>query len=571
MEISSQTHPPGGRPSTSTVAGSARERQPSVLLVHANPFQRAIPVPPYGLERIRTAAEAAGAEVAISDPFLFSESPLDDAADTARRVAPDVIGVGLRVVDDCITIDRPEVGGDEDIDVTWFMPEVRALCDGLRAAAPDALLVAGGAAFSYMPGQCLDYLGIEYGVVGAGEHALAEIVRRRSAGRPLEGIAGLVRRGDASALAQLTLAGLDEPTRREPAYTGAASFPVRTRSGCAMRCNYCLTANMLRRHVNGNRESVLGEIASIVEDSAGRAFGRVPVFFADDELNLPDEGHAIALLRGLVELGLAGRIRWRGYFNPTPFSAELADLIRRTNGQVSLTVDTASESVMRAAEKPFRLRHLESALELLAEREIKTDLGLIFGLPGETQATIAETVAFVRRLPPSVQVVHSAGARVYPHTPLAEAAAAEPEHLYGNRDDGFFEPVVFSAPLPPRPLARQLAGELADLPNVAPVTLAYGTARGILARAYRVVLARDTDRWVKLLEDATTADPAFGTPQNALLTLAHVAQWHERFDLARLACRRLAGLGEPPPGLTPWQLRVLRLYLWRQDRAARRS
>ena len=39
------------------------ESRPRVLLVHANPFQQVMPVPPYGLERIRTAAADTGAEI----------------------------------------------------------------------------------------------------------------------------------------------------------------------------------------------------------------------------------------------------------------------------------------------------------------------------------------------------------------------------------------------------------------------------------------------------------------------------------------------------------------------------
>lgn len=548
----------------------------AVLLVHANPFQRAIPVPPYGLERVAAAAETAGAKVMIIDPFLFSEAPLEDAAAAARRVRPEVIGVGLRVVDDCITINRLDARADQPIDVSWFMPEIRDLCDRLRAAAPQSVLVAGGAAFSAFPQECLEYLGIEYGVVGAGESAFAELLRRWTQGRALEGAPGVVRRGEASSLERLTTAGLDAPTRREPVYSAAASFPVRTRSGCAMQCSYCLTANMLRRHANGDVERVLDEIESIVAEAAKRSFGRVPIFFADDEFNLPDEDHAIRLLQGLVERGVANRLQWRAYFNPTPLSAELADLVRSTNGQVSLTVDTASERVMERSQKPFRLRHLEAVIGLLAEHRVKTDIGLIFGLPGETQETIAETVAYVRRLPSEVRVVYSAGARVYPHTPLARIADAEPERLYGSQAPGYFAPVVYCSPIAPRELARQLAEEFAQLPNVAPVTLAYEDAPQILARAYRIAVGEDGDeRWLALLQsEETHADPSLGSPQSALLTLAHVAEWHERFDLARLACRRLARYGELPPGLASWQLRLLDLrYRWRARAAdrARRS
>src|SRR5215218_1250480 len=71
---------------------------PRVLLVHANPFQRVTPVPAYGLERLRTAAEDVGAQVEIVDPYLVSEDPLACARAAAERFRPAVIGLGVRIV-----------------------------------------------------------------------------------------------------------------------------------------------------------------------------------------------------------------------------------------------------------------------------------------------------------------------------------------------------------------------------------------------------------------------------------------------------------------------------------------
>src|SRR5437867_4881410 len=92
------------------VAGSPRRR---VFLVHANPFQRVTPVPAYGLERLRTAIEPSGAEVELLDPYLVSEDPLGTARAAAERFRPDVIGLGIRIIDDCIVIDRLEAPEDE--------------------------------------------------------------------------------------------------------------------------------------------------------------------------------------------------------------------------------------------------------------------------------------------------------------------------------------------------------------------------------------------------------------------------------------------------------------------------
>ena len=120
-------------PARSVAAGSG---PPRVLLVHANPFQRVTPVPAYGLERLRTAIEPTGAEVELIDPYLFSEDPLGAARATAERFQPDVIGLGIRIIDDCIVVDRLEAPDDEPIDVSFLLPEIVELRGVLAGAAP---------------------------------------------------------------------------------------------------------------------------------------------------------------------------------------------------------------------------------------------------------------------------------------------------------------------------------------------------------------------------------------------------------------------------------------------------
>ena len=534
----------------SVVAGSG---PPRVLLVHANPFQRVTPVPAYGLERLRTAIEPSGAEVQLLDPYLVSEDPLGSAREAAERFRPDVIGLGIRIIDDCIVVDRLDAPADEPIDVSFLLPEILELRRALADAAPQATFLAGGAGFSACPQECLEYLGVEHGVVGAGEDALIAVCE----GQSLDGIPGVIRRGQPEGIGAYHL-GFGGPTRRDPLYAPANSFPVRTRIGCAMQCVYCTAANLSRQHAGGELETVLDEITETVQVTRDRGVGRVSIFFADDEFNLPDERHPIAILSGLAERGLAKHLTWRAYFNPTPFSAEFADLVRETNGHVSITVDSAADSLLETAQKPFRRRHLDALIALLGEHGVSADLGLIFGLPGETEETIAETVEFVRALPSSIEVAYSAGARVYPHTPLAGIAVREPEWLVGSDDSTFLIPVVYSRPWPPRELARRLDDAFAGLANVARVGVAYRSGQTTLADAYRVALSQDGKRsWTEILERAATEEDQ-RKPAEAIAACLQVALWHGRFDLASAGAARLLR-EDVPPEMSRAHLRLARL------------
>jgi radical SAM superfamily enzyme YgiQ (UPF0313 family) len=524
-----------------------------VLLVHANPFQRVTPVPAYGLERLRTAAEGTGAEVELLDPYLVSEDPLGTARQAAEAFRPDVIGLGIRIIDDCIVVDRLDAPDDVPIDVSFLLPEILELRRALAEAAPEAAFVAGGAGFSACPQECLEYLDVEYGVVGAGEEAMAVLC----SGTSWDQVPGLVRRGQADGIGAYHL-GFGGPTRRDPLYAPANSFPVRTRIGCAMQCVYCTAANLGRQHANGGIESVLDEIDRTVLESRERGVGRVPIFFADDEFNLPDERHPIAVLEGLRERGLAKHVTWRAYFNPTPFSPEFAELVRETNGHVSITVDSAADALLETAQKPFRRRHLDVLVSLLGNHGVSADLGLIFGLPGETEETIGETIGFVRALPESIEVVYSAGARVYPHTPLSRIAQQEPERLVGNDDPTFLTPVVYSRPWPPREVARRLDEQFADLPNVSRVGVAYRTGQTTLTDAYRVALSQNGKRgWDEILERAAHDDTQ-RKPAETIAACLQVALWHGRYDLASAAAARLLR-EDVPPEMSRAQLRLARL------------
>jgi len=547
----SLTTPPTEAPTALPAEPPATRR---VLLVHANPFQRVTPVPAYGLERLRTAAEPTGAEVELLDPYLVSEDPLAAARAAAERFCPDVVGLGVRIIDDCIVVDRLDAPVDEPIDVSFLLPEILELRRVLGEAAPEALFLVGGAGFSACPQECLEYLDVDYGVVGAGEDALAAICE----GTPLDQVPGLVRRGQKQGIGAYHL-GFGGPTHRDPLYAPTNSFPVRTRIGCAMQCVYCTAANLGRQHSSGELETVLDEIQQTVQGARDRGVGRVSIFFADDEFNLPDERHPISVLNGIVERGLTKHLTWRAYFNPTPFSAEFADLVRETSGHVSITVDSAADQLLETAQKPFRRRHLDSLIALLGEHGVSADLGLIFGLPGESEETIAETVDFVRSLPTSIEVVYSAGARVYPHTPLSRIATEEPEWLVGPDDPTFLTPVVYSRPRPPRELARKLDEAFAELPHVTRVGVAYRSGQTTLADAYRAALSQNGRRgWAEILERAAYGGDPSRKPAESLAACLQVALWHGRFDLASAAAARLLR-EDVPPEMSRAQLRFARL------------
>ncbi|NUO81544.1 glycosyltransferase [candidate division KSB1 bacterium] len=129
-----------------------------VLCVNPNREQMPWPVVPVGLSLVATALEAAGHDVAFLD-LTFEGNPTRAVERAVRRHAPEWVALSVRNLDNC-NFDKP----------VFFLPEIRdQVVAALRAHAPAARLVVGGAAVNVCPTEILEYLGADYAIVGEGE------------------------------------------------------------------------------------------------------------------------------------------------------------------------------------------------------------------------------------------------------------------------------------------------------------------------------------------------------------------------------------------------------------------
>ena len=503
-----------------------------VALVHANPWQAMRPVPPYGLHRLRTALVARGAHVDILDPYLSWPAEAAPAALGAAlaALAPDLIGFSLRVLDTLMPVESTD-GDDASSDSTPLLEGIRAVVEAARAAAPGVPLVLGGAAFPTAPHELLELLGVDLGILGNGEAALVDLAARLRDGADLDGVAGLVRAGIRTPVRPAT-AVLDIPTWRDPLFAPVFYMPVRTRSGCGMFCSYCTSANMGGAAATYPLGVILDELGELA--AKAREMGIVVcVHFADEEFNLPTEEHAVAVLSGMVERGYTDALRWAAYLNPRPFSHAFAALTKATSGVPEFTVDSAVNSVLAANRKPFRRKHIDELIQVLAAHELPAKIYLMFGLPGESWETAAATIAWAKTLTAPLEVSYAVGARILPGVPLSDIAAAQPENVYAGTGPSFTDPSLYCTLGPPRVAARTINAMFADSAHVErlPSGPSIWAGTGCLAAAYRLVAAGgDVDTWVReVVADALTRGDL---APRLLSSVALIATWNGRGDLA---------------------------------------
>lgn len=408
-----------------------------ILLASANREKVPYPVLPVGLASVASALEEEGHEVSFLD-LCFSRDPERDLAARIARAGPDLVGLGLRNLDNCdFSVPRS------------FVPEARGLVEACRRASK-APVVIGGAAVGVMPEELMSAVGADFAVAGDGEAASAALARALGSGGGFESVPGLLWRGPAGGIRR-------NPPRPAPlldahpfprvyrwADVGAylryeGVYPLQSKRGCALQCTYCTYVNIEgRRYRFRSGESVADEVAEIHERAGVADFE-----FVDSTFNAPPS-HAMEVCRAIARRRLPVRFIGNGMNPVATTPALLAEM--KAAGFTSLvsTAESASDAVLANLRKGFTRTHLEGVARSTRAAGLPVLWIFLLGGPGETAATVKETLDFFGEAAGPGDVAFVAGGiRIYPDTPLAETAREE--GFYRDRSE-LLEPRFYFSP-----------------------------------------------------------------------------------------------------------------------------
>jgi radical SAM superfamily enzyme YgiQ (UPF0313 family) len=404
-----------------------------VLLISANTEQLPDPVFPLGAAYMAAVAERQGHAVATFD-CCFAGDPPSALAAAISDFAPEVVGISLRNLDSSA---YPQT--------TSYVTDYRVLVDVVRAASP-APIVLGGAGFTVMPGTLMRVLGADVGVVGEGEQAFPWVLERLAAGAPLTTTASMrcepAGRGvtvtPTARIRQLDEAG---PPLRERFDWGAyyergGALNVQTKRGCVFECVFCSYPL-----IEGTTVRVRSPAAVVDEIAAARrATGARHWFFVDNIFNLPLR-HAKAICAELIARDLD--IEWSAYLNPKFVDDELCALMARSGCKaIEFGTDAGAPTMIANLRKEFDADDLRRTSRLCHAHGIKFCHSLIFGGPGETEATIEQTIALMEELRPTA-VIAMTGIRILPGTGMVEVARRDGQI---DPDDPLIEPRFYLSP-----------------------------------------------------------------------------------------------------------------------------
>jgi radical SAM superfamily enzyme YgiQ (UPF0313 family) len=427
-----------------------------ILFISPNHLRLVVPPLPLGLASV-VAAVKDEHEVRVLD-FMFAADPLDQVRQVLAEFAPEIIALSVR------NIDNQDSRHPES-----FIGEVKDLVHLLKDLST-APIVVGGAGFSIMPREFMEYLGADFGVAGEGEGAFREFLAAFAGSRDWEAVSGLVWRqadewrlnpvqrvADLKGLAPPALEYFTPHLYQEA--IGSAKLPgmvpVQTRRGCPMKCIYCTTPLLEGRRF---RSWEPGQIAAWLA-AWHKKWGLTRFYFVDNLFNCPP-GYAKNLCRAIIDLNLP--LEWGALINPSAPDRELFRLVRQAGGAfMQVGNESGSELVLTQLGKGFGRRQVELTFRLMEEEGIAYSCFLLLGGPGETPETVKESVALLEQYRPQM-VNLTVGVRIYPDLALHRIALEEGVVAPG---ENLLQPRFYLAPAIEGWIWEYLAGVTARHPT----------------------------------------------------------------------------------------------------------
>ncbi len=382
-----------------------------VLLISSNTERINSPTLPFGLTLVAAAVRAAGHTVAWLDLRREAE-PRVAVARAIRAFHPDAIGISVRNVDDqCM--ERPR----------FLLADVANVVTACREHS-SAPVVLGGAGYSIFPAAALEYLGADFGVCGEGERVFPALLSRLEQGWDPSTLPGVHVAGQhntgarafATDLDSLPLPGEDLWPAVDPAEPDLW-IPVQSRRGCPLECSYCSTPGLEGRAIRARSPE---NVAREIERLAQAGFRRF--YFVDNTFNLPTD-YAVELCERIAAERLD--IGWRCGLYPQDVPETLVEAMAAAGcREVGLGFESGAAPVLRAMRKRFLPEEVRDVSDRLAARGMWRMGFLLLGGPGETQETVAQSLALAEALRFD-QLRITVGVRIYPETPLAQIALHE--------------------------------------------------------------------------------------------------------------------------------------------------
>src|SRR3990172_243409 len=381
-----------------------------ILLVSVNREKMPYPVFPLGLAYLARGLREGNHPIEGLD-LCFSPDVLVDLKESLERFQPELIGLSLRNLDN---LTYPTS--------VSYLKEVGEVISVCRRSS-SAKLVIGGSGYSLAPKELLQYLDVDFGVVGEGEEVLPQLIKCLERGSPISPSPYLLIKG--GSFPHLTGGGrvslIRSPdrtlfeTRRYLEEGGMGN--IQTKRGCPFSCIYCTYPLLEGKKVRlREAEDVGKELYQLSKEGVDY------VYFVDDIFNFPPS-YAETLCREIIHRKM--NIRWSAFVNPGFLTEDLLKWMKEAGCTgIEFGTDSGSERMLKNYKKSFTIKEVTYASEICSKSMVNHCHYLLFGGPGENEETIEESFQLMDELDPTA-IIAMLGIRIYPGTEMERTALAE--------------------------------------------------------------------------------------------------------------------------------------------------
>jgi anaerobic magnesium-protoporphyrin IX monomethyl ester cyclase len=370
-------------------------------------------LPPLGIIQLASFVEQDGHDVRAFDTQSY-EGNTDDLLQEILEDSPDVVGFSA---------------------ITPYFDAARRMAGEIKHRS-GAVTIIGGVHFSLVDNSEF-HPEFDYGIRGEGEIPFRDLLASLETGRLARNIPGLTyREGDGGVVTNPRAFGLDNldnipkpdwgllPMHKYrialPNGKRTRTVSVMTARGCPFKCAFCaeprLFGNNYKVH---SAKRIVDEMEETVTKYDVRHF-----FFFDSTLTLRRQ-LIVDMCREIVSRKLD--ITFEGYTRVNVVDKELFTLMKKAGlVRISLGIESANKDILKLIRKDIDLDLVRRAFRIMRDLRIEALSFAMIGNPGETLATIKETVHFIRSVS-DITFSNLSIAVPYPGTEL-HAMATSGEH-----------------------------------------------------------------------------------------------------------------------------------------------
>jgi radical SAM superfamily enzyme YgiQ (UPF0313 family) len=361
-----------------------------VTLVNSQVLDGNNVIPPLGLMYIAAVLEKAGHTVQLydADPEYH-----DSIVKEIKNFKPDLIGLSF---------------------LTVGYQRALNLMKKLKKELPNVPYCAGGVHPTVKPTDTMNEFGLDFIVIGEGEHTIVEVCEKLGKSESLTGVKGVMYRENGKIIdngRRELIKDLDsipfparhlidmKPYLKPPGiirgYATKNQTTIVTSRGCPFKCIYCGSHNIFGRYTR--RRSVKNVVDEI--EHLHKTYGIKGIYYCDDTFTLSPKW-VREYCEELKRKNL--KIKWAGQSRVDQTDRELMKLMKDSGlVQLDFGVESGSEKILKVLGKggaAYRTEQIKRSFELCRELDIRTLATFIIGNPEETREDIEQSFKVAKEI-----------------------------------------------------------------------------------------------------------------------------------------------------------------------------